>query len=560
MSEHENDLLDRVLSSGAGLRRSTMVQALRDQLSQLRLNNPLSTLKLAQAPVDHLTIVPPDSWPGDARVGSDIVQGILRLGGQVIQLREPNWAPVGATPGFLSALHGFDWLHDLRALGGDTARRQARLMVRSWIEHNTNPAAESWEPYLLAERLSHWLGLYEFFCATADDDFRLLVIESLRKQARALQRHYSAVLPGYQRFLALRGLFFAGISLPKGEAKIALGLRALIPELNAQILADGGQIQRNPFALLHTLRALIDIRSALRTGAQEIPDKLQYAIDRLTPALRFFRHADGALAVFGGGREGNPALIDAVLNQADARGRPLKSMPHVGFERLVSGRTCVLMDCGEPPPEPYTHGCTAGLLSFEMSVGRDRLIVNCGTHPGALPGWRKALSATAAHSTLVLNDTNSLELSDSGVGRRAHTVTCERMEENGALWVEASHDGYEHLFKMLHFRRLYVGNGGDDVRGEDTLEGPAGQTYTIRFHLHPTVQASLIQQGQAVLLALPSGGGWRLRCTGGTLSLEDSIYCGREDEPRRTQQIVITGTTEPEQTTIKWALQREKRI
>jgi uncharacterized heparinase superfamily protein len=558
MSEHENDILERI--AAGGLRRSTMVQALREGLSQLKINNPLANLQIAPVPLENLTIIPPDSWPGDVRHGTDILQGTLRLGGQVIQQREPHWQPVGATPGFLYALHSFDWLHDLRALGGDAARRQARLMVRSWIEHNTNQADESWEPLLLGERIGHWLGLYDFFCATADDDFRLLVLESLRRQARQLAKHISATPAGFARFTALKGLFYAGICLPKGEAKIALGLKHLLPELATQVLADGGQVQRRPDALVHTLRALIDIRNILRTGAQEVPEKLQHAIDRLTPALRFFRHADGALAVFGGGREGNATLIDAVLNHADARGRPLKSMPHVGFERLVSGRTCLVMDCGTPPEEPFTAGCTAGLLSFEMSVGRDRLIVNCGSHPSGLASWRKALSATAAHSTLTLNDTNALELQERGLGRSAQTVTCERMEENGALWVEASHDGYEHLFKTLHFRRLYLGHGGDDVRGEDTLEGPAGQSFAIRFHLHPNVQASLIQQGQAVLLALPSGGGWRLRCTGGSLSLEDSIYCGREDEPRRTQQIVIIGTTEADATTVKWALQREKRV
>jgi uncharacterized heparinase superfamily protein len=31
----------------------------------------------------------------------------------------------------------------------------------------------------------------------------------------------------------------------------------------------------------------------------------------------------------------------------------------------------------------------------------------------------------------------------------------------------------------------------------------------VRFHLHPAVKATLAQSGQAVLMRLPSGRGWR---------------------------------------------------
>jgi uncharacterized heparinase superfamily protein len=114
-------------------------------------------------------------------------------------------------------------------------------------------------------------------------------------------------------------------------------------------------------------------------------------------------------------------------------------------------------------------------------------------------------------------------------------------------------------YGTIHYRRIYVSEGGEDVRGEDTLEGPAGSGFAVRFHLHPSVQASLIQQGQAVLLALPSGGGWRFRASGAQLALEESLYAGRGDEPRRSLQIAVTGTTQPDHTIIKWALQKEKR-
>jgi uncharacterized heparinase superfamily protein len=74
----------------------------------------------------------------------------------------------------------------------------------------------------------------------------------------------------------------------------------------------------------------------------------------------------------------------------------------------------------------------------------------------------------------------------------------------------------------------------------------------VRFHLHPNVDASLQQDGGAVLLRLPSGSGWRLRADGMRLTLEESIYLGGP-EPRRSEQVVLGGFQDGPQT-VKWAI------
>lgn len=539
-----------------------MVNTLRASLSQWKITSALADFGIGSAANDALNVTVSDLWNGDATVGTALVQGTMHLAGQTVHLARPDWSPEGVSPDFLRALHSFNWLRDLRALGGDVARRQARMMVRNWIEQNANWTPLAWEPSVLGRRIASWIGLYDFFCATADDDFRAMVHASLRIQARHLAHAINQMPSGHGRFAALKGLFFVGICLPKGEPRLALALRLLGAELQAQILPDGGHVERNPLVLLDTLRHLIDIRAVLRAGVQEVPDKLQYAIDKMTPALRFFRYSDNGLALFNGGREGQLSLIETALQLADARGKPLRSMPHTGFERVTVGKTHLVIDCGTPPPAGFDRGAHAGVLSFELAVGRDRMVVNCGAHPTGYPTWKRALACTAAHSTVTLNDTNAVELADGdggGVLRRPNMVTCERQEDKGAVWIECAHDGYESLFHVTHYRRIYVGSGGEDVRGEDVLEGAEGVAYAVRFHLHPAVQASLIQQGQAVLIALPSGGGWRFRATGGELSLEESLYCGRGDDMRRSQQIVLTGLTAAESTVIKWAFQREKK-
>ena len=64
----------------------------------------------------------------------------------------------------------------------------------------------------------------------------------------------------------------------------------------------------------------------------------------MVPALRLFRHADGGLATMNGSRVLDPLVIDTALAQADARGRPIKSLPQSGYERVAVGRTTIIVE------------------------------------------------------------------------------------------------------------------------------------------------------------------------------------------------------------------------
>jgi len=311
----------------------------------------------------------------------------------------------------------------------------------------------------------------------------------------------------------------------------------------------------------------------------------------MAPMLRFFRHGDGALALFNDSIENEAWLIDLALAQADAKGKPLASAPHSGFERAAANRTLLLIDVGAPPPPGYEACAFAGTLAFEMSVGKERLIVNGGASANPARAWRQAMQSSAAHSTGTVGDLNIVEIFDLPgnesrpparlVGRRPERVACRRDEADGAIWIEGHHDGYLKPFGLIHRRRLYLSPNGDDLRGEDSFlppealksaDGPAhdgapfsagsvkraaiGLPFTLRFHLHPAVRTSLVQNGAAILLRLASSG-WRFRAAGAsTLSLEESVYQGAHGEPRRSEQIVIAGQIAPEGVTVKWALRR----
>jgi uncharacterized heparinase superfamily protein len=493
-----------------------------------------------------------DPWPGDSARGARLLKGEMELAGAVRLLAPGLWTDATGPDVLRAAAHGFTWLRDLRALGTDAARSRARDLVADWIAsagRGLDRIAE--RPDVAGARITAWLGHYDFFVASADDPFRASVMARLVADARLL----AASVPGDEldarALTALKGLIAAAVALPTQNASLTRAMRLLPQEIARQVLPDGCHAERSPAAQLTALQDLTEIRALLQAALAQPPAALSSAIERMAPALRALRHGDGGLALFNGAREESATLIELVLTQAGRGGRAPAGLTESGFQRLQAGRSVLIVDCGAPPPHGIDRLAHAGTLSMELSIGRERMIVNCGAAPPSDGPWRDAARATAAHSTLVIADTNSSELKPVGLGRVPTVVDAQRQEANGAHWLEARHNGYRTLDGAIHHRRLYVADSGEDIRGEDTVESPTPLPFAVRFHLHPTVVPSMQQDGKSVVLRLPGGGIWTLRAKGADIALEESIYLGA-GEPRTTQQIVLTGEGEVQKA--EWAI------
>jgi uncharacterized heparinase superfamily protein len=545
------------------------VLKLRRRVAEAFYASPVYNLLLRGRHPHGLEVVPPDPWPGDADQADALFQGRYRFAG--VEVTAPNAAPWEACHGdapesWIEEMQGFAWLRHFAARGGDAAKRQARGLVDSWIRRYPQWDALAWRPDLIGRRLMSWASHGDFIVLNTELTYRSRVLDSMARQARHLSRAVLLAPEGAPRLTAIIGLAFAGLALPDGRRRLGYALRLLERELGEQILGDGGHVSRNPTLHMAMLRDLVALRAALIEGHHDVPQPVQNAIDRMAPMLRFYRHGDGGLALFNGSREQGDGDVDITLAQAEARGQPLSSAPHTGFERLTRNRVILLMDTGAPPPATAGTIPHAGMLSFEMSAGKNRVVVNCGAPESGGGEWSAALRATAAHSTLTVADASQFE--PEALLRPVVTVTRRREEGDGNTLVDAAHDGYRDRFGIDHRRRLFLDESGNDVRGEDTLAAVhSGRgrrkaakredlTFAARFHLHPAVTAGM-QEDDSVLLQLPGGNDWRFVAAGGTVSVEESVYLGN-GEPRRCRQIVITGILgkEDEEAVVKWALRR----
>jgi uncharacterized heparinase superfamily protein len=508
-----------------------------------------------------------DPWPADAARGREIAAGSFHLARQTIREPVPLGRPIGADEDWCVAFNAFSWLADLMALGPPAAP-VAQAFVERWLAENPRWEKLAWRPDVIGRRLSAWLAEPLLLAAGGDAALSLKIAEEVERETRHLAHALPAGLAGEPLLAGIKGLVLGALALGH-EGLLAAGLNQLAKALPNQLLADGGHVERSPAVQLTALRDLCDLRSALQSADRQVPNELAFAIERMAPVLRMFQAGDGGLALFNDSDEGPAGAVDLTLLRADAKAKALSSAPQSGFQRLAGGPALVLVDTGRPPPPGLDSHAHAGTLSLEFCHGKERLIVNCGAQ-AADGDWLLAQRSTAAHSTLGVDDTNSSALlpDGSGIARPPGEVICRREEAEGNIWLETSHDGYAANYGLVHHRRLYLSADGGDLRGHDRLEGTGGKRFTLRFHLHPSVIASLAQDGQAVLLRLPSGAGYRLRSHveggkggpgAGEVNLTESVYLGRPGERKRSLQVAIAGELTGGGIEIKWQLTRESR-
>jgi uncharacterized heparinase superfamily protein len=197
-----------------------------------------------------------------------------------------------------------------------------------------------------------------------------------------------------------------------------------------------------------------------------------------------------------------------------------------------------------------------------MSDGAQRLVVNCGGGAGLPAELAKGLRTTAAHSTLVLAETNSTAIHpDGSMGRGVSEVELARSETAEASRLEAAHDGYVKRFGFSHRRRLALTSDGRSLEGEDRLvaagrKKPAATPVALWFHLAPDVEAVPTTDGQGALLRPAEGTGWQFRTRAGALALEDSLWVDGAGRPRASKALVVTLEAPEDGVTIPWSFRR----
>ena len=515
-----------------------------------------------------LVAVPRDHVLGDRARGDALLSGKLLLGSETAQLSDIDFGEIGTEGPLAREVQSFAWLRDLAASASrEKGARLAEAIAGRWLIAHGARVDEAWAPDLWGERILFWTAYAPYILSSRDAGYRSALLNTLARGARHLDSNADKAGPGLPRITAWSGALAAALTLQGGMSRLSRSESGLMRSLAGAQFEDGGLMSRSPQEQMLLVDRLGLVRAAYFAAKQAVPDALENASAAALAALHGVTMGDNALGSWQGGNPGDPARLAALVEGCGLRARPLRAARGWGYQRLSALGTMIVVDAAPPPPPRMAARGCASTLALEMSDGAQRLVVNCGG-PGPVPTELpdelvQALRTTAAHSTLVLDDTNSTAiLPDGSLGKGVTDLTIDRSEDNDCSRLEAAHDGYVKGFGLIHQRRLSLGNDGKEVRGEDRLM-PKGRRkireaapYAIRFHLAPGVEATVTADGMGAILRSSGAPPWNFRCRGAMLQVEESLVLDGHGQPQPTLQLVVVGELSAIGGEIAWQFRR----
>ncbi len=512
---------------------------------------------------NQFVLIPQDLRTADPSLSAEMYDGYFGLAGDVAPIgSESPFRVLPPSPPWLRELHAFSWLRHLHAAQDDVARERARRLIRDWLALGTRAPAVSWETDIAARRLIAWLSHAGFVLQGADEDFYDAYMSGLTRQLHTLSLSGRDEGQNVARLRATIASTLAGLCVSEFEPHLSSYTPTLAYELDRQILPGGCHISRNPGAIVDILLDLMPLRQCFISLGVEVPEALNDAIARMIPMLRFMRLGNGTLARFNGMAASRVDEIANILAYDETLEAAQNLTTRSGYARMAKGSAVLIVDVGEPPPLSASEGACAGCLAFEFSSGENEIVVNCGAPGDEKSEWHIVSRATAAHSTMTINDASSARLIKRQLLQppreiyllsNPKTVREEIAIGDEEVSLRCVHDGYRDRFGLLHQRFLKLAQDGDRLNGIDQLVDPRGQgssaasdaMFSIRFHLHPRISVSLMQDERGAALTLPSGERWQFTASGAALEIEESIFLADPIFRRRCLQIVLTGPCYP---------------
>lgn len=452
----------------------------------------------------------------------------------------------------------------------DAGAKEALRLIKLWHETFKVWTPFSWSEEVLPRRLINLSINARKLAALGGPDEAMFLAKTMSEQGRHMMRLSKATPWQAEQAVALI-ILGSVLSGTVGDDFRKVGLKALPKALKKAVMSDGTHATRSPQRAVQLLYDLLLIEDALGQRGLPLPEDLEHYLETIGRAVRALSHPDGSLCAFQGAESLEEAQVMPALVHLDSRQSAL-NVPTIleqgRFQRLVGRSLMVFVDAGEPKSGVLGHAACDHAMAFEVSGGRDKLIV--------LPGWspqhsdHQSFRLMTSANSLTLDGKALLmpvmgkigEMLDFALEGRKYKVRSRRVEaeDTGSL-LEMEHDAWRHDYGLRHERRLYVDAARDELRGEDRLsplndkkQFPENAVYELRFHLHPEVQASLARDKKSILLRGPGGRGWWLRHDAREVAI-DRANIFDKGELRKSSVIILRGICVClEQNRIRWKL------
>ena len=243
--------------------------------------------------------------------------------------------------------------------------------------------------------------------------------------------------------------------------------------------------------------------------------------------LECMRHPDGEISFFNDAatkiaRSPAEILSMAAMLLGTPRTMPTGLRHHTssGYVSINHTNYYAVVDVGEIGPDYQPGHAHADTLSFELSIGHQRILVNSGTSQYGASEERNRQRQTPAHNTVSVGGLSSSEVwSSFRVARRARPFDL-KVSPSEPTQIVCSHDGYHRLNPAVTHTRSWSFSK-HEIRIVDQLSN-SSDAAQAHFHLHPNCAASLT--GNAIEVCVNGESKCQISFSGGRAHLIESGY------------------------------------
>jgi len=423
-------------------------------------------------------------------------------------LKKEGWKITNVPDLWIYNLHYFD---DLNALNSSDREDFLKKLLSDWIKNNKQFSSIGWDPYPLSLRL---VNIIKWIIKGNHPDKELTT--SIKKQYVWLSKRIEWHILGNHLFANAKALFFGSLFFEnKNNSKILKkSLKIINKELKEQILNDGGHFELSPMYHGIVLEDLLDIIN-LSMQFPKIIDKNQIIswkniASNMIKWLENMSHPDEKIAFFNDSAFGISQEKANLINYAKTLG--IKIIQESNKGKLVcnhmkdSGYISINNDIGNLYIDVANIGAKylpghghADVLSFELSINKNRVFVNSGTSTyDESSSLRLLQRGTSFHNTVVINDMNSSDVWRSfRVGRRASPFNLKITKDNKQVSVECSHDGYRNIkSNPTHTRKWIIETQSIEINDRVDNKNIKSNAY---FILHPNVKIQSFKKDRLML-------------------------------------------------------------
>ena len=267
-------------------------------------------------------------------------------------------------------------------------------------------------------------------------------------------------------------------------------------------MPDGEHFELSPMYHSLILVDILDIYNLSLSFPNEL-DSLRKALKKKIPKmlnfLELMSHPDGEISFFNDSVFGIAPSKENIENY----GRSLSFEPKKldtskacvhklgsGYISAYLNKTKIIFDAANIGPEYNPGHGHADTLSFELSIGNERVFVNSGISHYENNKLRVMQRGTASHNTVEINDSNSSQVWHSfRVANRASIISRSVQMQDDTISINAEHDGYKRLlYGANHNRNITLKRNEFSIK--DNIIG-SFKSAKVRFYFHPNLKVKM---------------------------------------------------------------------